>query len=366
VRVEPRSLARLLDAARRDRADLSVADFDAEQVRWAVTAGLGPWLRRCTVQDPSTSNSPLWPLVQGADLTARIIAAEIVDAMEEIIDVAERHLPPLTLLKGISLCEQYYPEPHLRTMGDIDILVDDDALSALRARLIELGYRPQSHYPPEFYETHHHATPLFHPRRRVWVEVHRGLFPPSSCVGSDEVFGRERVRAELQPSLFRGRSVNRLGDELQLVYLASHWAFGFTRERAMVGLLDVIRLLDQASLRWERILPWLEGSFASTYVYLLLTYLARRGLADLDPSILEGLRRRQRSFGRANLAALHAVIDRHVVEGRPFDRVVSERTFGILWQTLLSPGRSSRNMLRLGWRLLPSRAWLTRALTDRA
>jgi hypothetical protein len=364
VRARPWSLAWLLDAARRDRANLKLSDFPAEQIRWAVTTGLGPWLHRCTAQDPSASTSPLWPLVRGADLTARIITAELMGVMEEIIDVAERHVPRLTLLKGISLCEQYYPEPHLRTMGDIDILVDDEALPILRARLIELGYRPRSHYPPEFYEAHHHTTPLFHARRGVWVEIHRALFPPSSRVGADEVFGREQLRSELQPSVFRGRPVNRLGDELQLVYLASHWAFGFRRQRGMVGILDVIRILDQASLRWERILPWLEGSFASTYVYLLLTYLARRGLTDIEPTVLEGLRRGQRSFGRANLAALHAVIDRHVLQGRPFDRVVSERTFGILWQALLSPGRPSRNMLRLGWNLLPSRAWLVRALTD--
>ncbi len=366
MRAEPRSLTRLLEAARHDRANLTFSDFPAEQVRWAVTTGLGPWFRRCTVDDPGAAASPLWPLVHGADLTARVIVAEQLDALEEIVDIAKRHVPSLTLLKGISLCEQYYPEPHLRTMGDIDILVDEAALSTMRSRLVDLGYRPESHYPPGFYETHHHTTPMFHPRRRVWVEIHRGLFPPGSRVGADEVFSLERVNAELQPSLFRGRHVNRLSDELQLVYLASHWAFGFKRERGMVGILDVIRLLEKATLRWERILAWLEGSFASTYVYVLLTYLARRGLADLEPEALPGLFRRQRSFGRTNLRVLHTVIDRYVVDGRKFGRVVSERNFGIIWQALLSPGRPSRNMLELGWNLLPSRAWLARALTPRA
>jgi hypothetical protein len=331
-----------------------------------VTSGLGPWLRRCTAEDPSAAGSPLWPLVQSADLTARLLVAEQLDAMEEIVDVAEPHALPLTLLKGISLCEQIYPEPHLRTMGDIDILADETAIPALQALLVELGYRPQSDYPAEFYATHHHIMPMFHPRRRVWVEVHRGLFPPGSPAGSDRVFSRELVAAELRPASFRGHRVNRLSDELQLVYLASHWAFGFKRERSMVGMLDVIRLIDRTAPRWTRILSWLESAFASTYVYLLLDYLARRGLVDLEPNVLEGLRRRQRSLGRANLAALHAVIDRHVVEGRPFDRIVSERSFGIIWAQLLSPGRPSRNALRLGWSLLPSRDWWARTLTGRA
>lgn len=365
MKTEARSLVPLLQAARRDRADLTLATFSAAQVRWAVASGLGPWLRRCTAADPSVATSPLWPLVQGADLTARLIVAEQLDAAEEIVDVAARHVAPLTLLKGISLCEPLYPEPHLRTMGDIDILADEEALPALQSLLVELGYRPQSDYPVEFYATHHHIMPMFHPRRRVWVEIHRALLPRNSPAGSDPLFSAARIAAELQPSLFRGHRVNRLSPELQLVYLASHWAFGLKQERAVVGMLDVVRLLDGAP-RWTRILPWLDGAFAATYVYLLLTYLAQRGLADLEPNVLPELRRRQRSLARANLATLHAVIDRHAVEGRPFDRIVSERTFGIVWEELLSPGKASGNLLRLGWSLLPSRGWWARTLTNRA
>jgi hypothetical protein len=144
------------------------------------------------------------------------------------------------------------------------------------------------------------------------------------------------------------------------VYIASHWAFGFNRERGMIGMLDVSRLLERAVLRWPRIHAWLDGAFASTYVYLLLTYLASRSLADLEPKILEEIWDRQRSFGRANLAALHAVLDRHVVAGRPFDRMVSERTFVRLWRAFLSPGRPSANAIKFGWDLLPSRHWFRR------
>jgi len=364
--IESRSLIPLLDAARRDRTDLILSRFTAEQVRWAVTCGLGPWLHRCTANDPDATRSPLWPLVQGADLTARLLGAEQLDAMQEIAEVAARHAPPLTLLKGISLCEQIYPEPHLRPMGDIDILAEEATLPVLQALLVELGYCPQSDYPTEFYATHHHVMPMFHPRRRVWVEVHRGLLPSDSPAGSDRVFGAGLVASELQPSTFRGLRVNRLSDELQLVYLTSHWAFGFKRERSMVAMLDVARLIGGAAPRWARILRWLEGSFSATYVCLLLTYLAERGLVDVEPGVIAEVRQRQRLLGRASLAALHLVLDRHVVQGRPFDRIVSERTFGILWEALLSPGRPAGNFLRLGWSLLPSRSWWARALGHRA
>jgi hypothetical protein len=357
----------LLQAASQNRADLTLASFRAEQIRWAVETGLGPLLRRSTASDPEVKTSPFWPLVQAADLTARVIAGEHLGAMEEIIRACQGHAPTLTLLKGISICEQHYPESHLRLMGDIDLLVDQAAIPAVETLLLQLGYCHASEYPPEFYESHHHITPMFHPRTRVWVEIHRGLFPAASPVGSDRVFGLENLRAELRPSEFRGRPVNRLSDELQVVYLASHWAFGFKRVRGMVGMLDLIYLLRTArSLRWERIIDWLDGSVAASYLYLLLSYLERHRLVAIAPEILRELFSRQRSFGRMNLKILHVLIDRYVVDGRSLGPLVSARNFAILWRTLLSPGPPSRNVVRTLWNLLPSRAWLMRSVTASA
>ena len=304
--------------------------------------------------------------MQGADLTARLIVAEQLDATEEIVDVAARHVAPLTLLKGISLCEPLYPEPHLRTMGDIDILADEEALPALQSLLVELGYRPQSDYPAEFYATHHHIVPMFHPRRRVWVEIHRGLFPRNSSAGADPVFSPARVAAELQPSLFRGHRVNRLSAELQLVYLAAHWAFGLKQERAMVGMLDVVRLLDRAP-RWTTnpsLARWrLRGDLRVSAADVSGQPRACRPRAERPAGAaaspaLTGAREPCRRFTPSSIATSW--------RDEPFDRIVSERTFGIVWEELLSPGRPSGNLLRLGWSLLPSRGWWARTLTHRA
>ena len=361
------ALTLLLQAASQNRTDLPLADFRAEQIRWAVETGLGPLLRRSTANDPKARTSPLWPLVQGADVTARVIVGEQMDAMDEILRACEGQTQPLTLLKGISICGQYYPEPHLRLMRDIDVLVDQETIPTVESLLLQLGYRRDSECSPEFYDMHHHVTPLFHPRRRVWVEIHRGLFPANSGLGSASVFSLENLRAEFRPSEFRGRPVNCLGNEMQVVYLASHWTFGFRRVGGMVGMLDLIYLLKNArALRWERILDWLEGSIASTSVYLLLTYLIRHRLVDIAPEILRELFLRQRSFGRLNLKTLHALIDRYVADGREFGQLVSARNFDILWRTLLAPGPPSRNVLLLLWNLLPSRVWFMRPVTGYA
>ncbi len=353
----------LLRAAADDRTDLVLGQFRPAQIRWAVDSGLGPLLRRATAGDPEARKSPLWPLVESADLTARVMAGERLDAADEMIWACEGRTPPLTLLKGISICEQFYPEPHLRPMGDVDVLSEPTTAQIVEGHLLELGYRRTSEYPPEFYETHHHLTPLFHARKRVWVEIHRGLFPARSRVGSERAFSLANVAEELRPSRFRNRPVNRLSDELQLVYLASHWAFGLRRLGGIVGMLDLVYLLGRTpTLRWERIFEWLDGSLASTYVYVLLSYLSRHRLIALAPDVLRELFARQRSFGRTNLRVLHALLDRYVTEGREFGVLVSARNFGILWKDLQWPNSPSGNVLRALRSLRPSRAWLRRSL----
>jgi hypothetical protein len=358
----PASVLTLLEAAGQDRADLTLASFREEHVRWAVTTGLGPWLRRCTAGDLGAETSPLGSLVRAAELTARVIVAEQMDAMEEILVDCEPHVPPLTLLKGISICDQHYPEPHLRTMGDIDILVDEADIGVVESRLLQLGYRPESTTPEAFYATHHHIRPMFHPRRRVWVEIHRRLFPMSARVGVDRIFSLDSVRAELVPSIFRGRRVNRLSDELQVIYLASHWAFGMRRVNGAIGILDVMHLLKQMTTpRWERILAELDGSMAASYVYLLLTFIRRHRLGEVDTELLRNLALRQRSFGPATLGTLHAIIGRYVVNGEMLGPFMSARSFDITWRALLSPGPPTRNLLILAWNLLPSRGWWARS-----
>jgi len=360
------SLKLLLRAAAEDRTDLLLGDFHPAQVRWAVDSGLGPLLRHVTSRDPRARETPLWPLIESADLTARVMTSERLGAVDEMIRVCAGRTKPFTLLKGISICEQFYPKPHLRPMGDIDVLTEPDDAAIVEACLLELGYRRTSSYPPEFYQTHHHLIPLFHGRTQVWVEIHRGLFPDNSRLGSERAFDFANVAAERRQSTFRNCPVNRLSDELQVLYIAAHWAFGLRRVGGIVGMLDLIYLFARRThaLRWERIFEWLDGSLATTYVYVLLSYLSRYRLIALTPQVLRELFARQRSFGRTNLMVLHTLLDRYVTEGREFGALVSERNFALLWRGLERPGSPLGNVRRALWSLRPSRAWLSRSLSQ--
>ena len=349
------SLIRVLQAAARRRTDLSLAPLEAAGVRWLIETGLGPLLWYTTHAAAETVASPHWPLVHGTHLAARLLTAEQFAAMEELLEACRNRVPPLTLLKGISIGEQYYPAPHLRLMRDLDVLVDDAALPAVEAILATLGYRQQSQLPPTFYATHHHSMPFVHPTRGLWVEVHGGLFPPASAPGTDRLFSQKVLQQQRQPSVFQGHEVFRLSPELQLVYLAAHWALAFQRIGGLIALLDAIYLLQRTVgvLDWGRLLTWLQSSAAADPLYLLLTYLDAAHLVDLAPEVLRDLGARQHALSLTALAIGHWLVDRYLVAGHPMGRLLSDYRLDVLWQTLLlAPGAPGGKLLRVPWHWL--------------
>lgn len=350
-----KQLIALFQAVSQNRLDLKLASFSEAQIRWAIAVGLGPVLFQAIKADTQASESPSWPLLRGADLAARVLTAEHIDAMIEIIDGLKGQVETLTLLKGISICDQHYPKPHLRPMRDIDFLVEEGDLAMVHSLLLKLGYRQRCKKLREFYQGHHHGMPWFHPQRGVWVEVHRALFPAKSPLGADGRFRPENLRSELRAAEFHGRTVNRFSDELQLVYIASHWGSNFQVIGGAVAILDVIHLFrnSQSVLNYREITERCNGSVASTYLYLLLSYLVKYGLIDIAPDVYRELFLRQRSFGHLNLKIMHALIDRFFLTDR---RGVYERfrfrNASIAWKALSAPTAPLRNLLSIPRNLL--------------
>jgi putative nucleotidyltransferase-like protein len=347
-------LITLFKALAQGQRDAKLATFDESLVRWAIMTGLGPALFHVTQTDAQAPFSPQWLLLKGADLTARVIKSEELDAVSEIIDASEGRVHALTLLKGISICDQHYPEPHLRLMRDIDFWVEESELSRVEMLLRKLGYSQPSTSADRFYNSHHHTDPFLHRSKCIWVEVHRGLFSPKTKVSGDKLFGVENVKAEIRPSQFQGRSVNRLSNELQIAYIASHWASEFNVVGGMVAFLDMIFLLRNSGeqVNWRQILKWLEGSIASTHLYLLLSYLAKYRIFHVAPSVLDSLQRMQGPLINLTFGMMQRLIDRYVVAGQGFGRILSDRNLTILWKTLASRPSPSRNLLLIPWNLL--------------
>ncbi len=349
------SLTTLLNAAATGRHDLDSDAYDSPTLQRILHIGLGPLLRFC-----SRNNSKLDPTAReslrlvSADLTARVLTGELLDAAQEMLAAASACAPEITLLKGISLCQRHYPEPHLRTMGDIDLLVPEKTRPFLEATLRNLGYRQFSEYSENFYATHHHSMPFFHPTRRIWVELHTALFPNTSSVSKDKIFSLQNIEKNIVPFVWQGHRTNHLGDELNVAYISSHWAESFNSVRGLFPMLDIIYILKNraATFNWDSVLVSLENSVASGHLCLMLTFLERYDLISVPHEAMKTLWRRQRSLNRINKAILHKLLDTYFIQGNPFTAVASESNMSIVWQTLLAPSFPAINLLRLPWCLL--------------
>jgi hypothetical protein len=352
----------LLQAASEGRRDMRLSDFDETQVQWAVVTGLGALLCYTTKFDAGAALSPLWPLLQTAYLTAQMLSGTQLDAMAEIIDACAGRTPPLTLLKGISICEQYYPQPYLRPMRDLDFLVEEANRPGVESLLFELGYRQQSNAPPEAYERRHHTMPFYHPQKGVWVEVHRRLFSPKRSVAADKVFGLDHLKGQLQASEFHGRPVYRLSSEFQIVYISAHWGSNLTTVGGMIAMLDLIYLLRYAKeqIRWDLILHWLHGSVASLSLYFMLTYLQKYQLVNIPPEFLKKLFSSQQHLRGLKLKILQTITDRYLVEGKDFGPLCTLENLDAVWQTLLAPGTPIRGLIVVLRHVLHLRARLYR------
>src|SRR5687767_3457728 len=98
-------------------------------------------------------------------------------ALERILDALDRVGIRAMPLKGAALVDTVYPDPALRQMADLDVLVPRSRLDEANSVLAALGYRYRTPIreinEPEWMQEHHrHDAPLVDPDDLVKVELH--------------------------------------------------------------------------------------------------------------------------------------------------------------------------------------------------
>ena len=106
----------------------------------------------------------------------------------------------------------------------------------------------------------------------------------------------------------------------------------------MASLFDAIYLLklSRSTLDWDRLLGWLNNEMAMASLYVTLTYLARRGLSRLPPSVISRLATGQRLVGAMQVRAIHGMLDHYLIGCRP-------------WNLVFPPPVPGRYSLRYQW-----------------
>lgn len=339
----------------RDRNNFDLNLLDPVTIRWAIHAGIGPLIydihkdRFSQITDVASQNA-----LQSADLAAKLVMADMLDALKEILAASATMTSEITLLKGISTCQYLYPEPHLRTMGDIDLLIPVHSQQRLETILLGLGYRQQSSQPAEFYKTHHHSMPFFHPINHQWVEIHTALLSNRS-VASDRAFSLMHVESQVVPILFHGYKTNRLSYEQEMVYIAAHWAF---ERKCFVGgvipLVDMMYLIQKHGdeIDWDHLLVLLDGSQTAVYLNLMLRFLQKFSMVNLPKKLMVRIASTQKYHLGISETILHYLIENYSMRGKHPGQIASEANLALLWDTLLRPRPAWLNLISALWSVL--------------
>ena len=349
-RAEPAVLAIMRALSRR----ATPSEQPAPGIERALDIGLGPVLAHVGTHAGVTLDPLFTDRIRASDLTARALTAAQYDTLSELLTAARSIECRVVLLKGAATALRYYPAPHLRPMGDIDVLVPADRQPLLEARLRELGFQQRSNQPAAAFAGWHHSMPLYCSRRGAWIDVHSNVYPPHHPHAHDPLFSWEAIVPELSPLAVGTQTAYAMNHELQLVFTSARWAEEFDSARGLYPILDAALLIQKRgdTLDWDRILALVHESWAGTAMHLMLSYLQRWDLALVPPEVLDTLAARDRHANRIFFPLLHGLITRYAVEGRPFGlAATTEGHLSVVWSTLLRPMSPAANLFAVPFHL---------------
>lgn len=260
-------------------ADWNPADWAA--ARWAVQVhGIGPQLDRAAEHWPDSD--ALHPSLRGYLAEQRRLSGErvtlLLHDLAEILRACEQEQIAAIPLKGSVLATQYYAEPGLRPMNDLDLLVRlADEPRMLRV-LAGLGYqplarsqkhlmlaRPESHGPIVSYTGEHPANPRS-------LDLHTQLAEHFWGIRYDLT---EEAWADSAPGQIAGVEARLLRPTTLLHHLAIHASSdAITRRLRLLHLSDIALVAAKLNpADWECMIVGAQqrGEQRMLYPALLLT-----------------------------------------------------------------------------------------------
>jgi hypothetical protein len=173
---------------------------------------------------------------------------------------------PCIGLKGVVLCRTLYPEPALRPMFDIDVLVKREDLRGADEEFRKAGYQPVGFPLPDIpqgsvYDTHY----IKGKEAPVPLELHWDLGE------------KNRYRLDVSGIWDRARPSRygpflEMSDDDTLVYLSLHF-FKHYLFKSLPWLCDLYEWITQRKLDWEGIIEGARNQSVATFLYYTLQVL---------------------------------------------------------------------------------------------
>ena len=281
-------------------ADDFSAEITSPLTDWLAEQGLGPIMRyRYAAQLPE--------LAQALQVDAMLAAAEnklYLDALQAMLAPLTAEGIGVTLLKGVALALSAYPEPALRTMSDVDIWIETEAIERAIACLDAAGFehvnRPKNTEP--LHISHRGKIKFNLPGWHIGgVEIHTNPFAITAVQRTSRV-DLPAMWARTTPLAATLPGARQPAPEDMIIHVAVHLAvsnqFCFAGLR---GLLDVALVARRQNIDWHLLAERARRWRLSVPVWLVLRYAdAIFGLSGAQDAIeqLQPSRMRQRLLGR--------------------------------------------------------------------
>jgi hypothetical protein len=331
-----------------------IDSLDDTAFKTVLDGGVGAILSYVTAESDSVTHSIRGREVHAADLTMRLVTGVILDTVEAIAAVARQDGLEVTLMKGCASALRYYPEPHMRTMGDVDLLVSEAQREPLEHRLRDMGFVQPGDPREALTRDHHHSLPFRHRSNGLYLEVHTRPYPPHSPLSRTPGFTYDAVTRRPESVAIGAETAQVMNHEQQLVYTATRWAEMINAERGVFPLLDASLLVRARNghLDWDEVCRLADDPWAAGALLLMLTYLDRWQLAVVPSAVLKRLGHRDRVTNAVVRRVQHALVTAYVMRGRPAGAVLTASNRRIVWSTLAAAKSPWKKLLELPLKVL--------------
>jgi hypothetical protein len=266
-----------------------------------------------------------------------ILNALMFDELERLSRSFQTAGVPLIALKGSAIIAEWAHDLAVRPMEDLDLLVREQDLKTVDGILSADGYVPdESSYSRDwYYRHHHHIAPLYHPGKRITVEVHRNILYARSPFHIDAQKLWERSR----PVRLGEGVIRVLSTEDTLLHLCLHLSYAHCFHDPLKTLLDIRRIVVRSGDRidWWWMVREAEKRGCADYVFPVLR-LAKEVLgAEIPIADLTGKRHGPRP-GLASRLVYDGLVRRYAFSSDESDSVFPRWVLDILFRELPRPG----------------------------
>ncbi|WP_017672019.1 nucleotidyltransferase family protein [Blastomonas sp. AAP53] len=241
---------------------LSAADW-AQIFDWGQEHRFLPYLHYALKQAhllelvPPDLSDQLQPLRRSMALRALAAKGDMVRVHQTLEDAGIAHV----FLKGAYLAEFAYPEPSLRPLRDIDVLVARPEAIDAYERLQAAGFARDPYYTGHieaYLEGSKHLPRLIAPDGRAAVELHVQLTESTRYSDAHRTLRAEAVLARAQSSRVAHHDIRFPTPEDMLVHLCVHAVYEHQFNIGPLILPDLHWLLATHSIDWKTV--WADAA----------------------------------------------------------------------------------------------------------